>query len=184
VAIEILSTLVLFRNFAEWGGYSFPNGKIIGAFACIYVVNFWLTTRSSFQIYSGRLFFLDLLSLFILANLPTAIQATHPLWGYNPLFWFGLSVVELLNLDWNTVLRRESPTRSAKSHYRHWLLLTALAALMGMSVFVYQLLGSTFIVGVTAAWATMLFHIWMILRWNWDRYQLVKQHGQNFLDGQ
>jgi hypothetical protein len=182
VAVDILSTLILYHNFVEWGGYSSPDGKIVGAFACIYVVNFWLTTRSSFRVYSGRLLFLDLASLFILANLPHTIQAIQHPWGYSPLFWLGLSVVELLNLDWNSALKRESPAERVKSHYTRWWILTAIAAVMGVGVFTYQLLGNDLLVGRIAAGLVIVFHIWMILRWNWDRYKSLKNQGGSFLD--
>jgi len=56
-SIDVLSTLVVFYNFTEWGSYSTCQAKMIGLFSFLYLINGWITTWSSLPVYKAKIFF-------------------------------------------------------------------------------------------------------------------------------
>jgi len=182
VSIDILLTIVLFDNFSQWGTYQTLSAKIVGVFACIYVLNDWMTTRSSFAVYSPRIFFTDIITIFLFANFPNALSDSSNLWGYSPFFWLAVALVEFSYAFWDMVIKEASPTKEGQKNMIIWVYLTFLSTMLALGTFIYQVFGTSLIIGHAASAIVIIYLGGMTIKWNWERYQRSKAEGTPFLN--
>ena len=114
-SIEFLLLITVAYNFAAWGSYKSLPAKGLGLFACVYVLNNWITTCSSFSIYKTRMFFTDIIVIFLSINLPNSLINHVQPWGYNPQFWVLMGFMELVNIDWDCQILKDTPTEEGRS---------------------------------------------------------------------
>lgn len=179
--IDILLTLALFYNFSQWGGYQTLSAKIVGVFACIYVLNDWMTTRATFAVYSPRIFFTDIITIFLFSNLPNALNDKSSIWGYSPAFWLAVGLVEFNYAFWDKVIKEASPSEEAQKNLTLWTYLSFLSTTTALIVFLYQTFGTDLTLGHILSAIPTIYITGMTIKWNVDRYQRAKKEGTSFL---
>ena len=193
ISIDILLTIILFHNFSQWGTYQTLPAKLMGIFICIYIMNDWMTTRSSFDLYSPHLLIADMVVIFIFANIPHLLKEPHQMWGYSPFFWFAVGLVEFLYAFWDIVVKRVAPSEKVQKNLTFWAYLSFLSTVLCWGVFFYQMaceknwnhlqqwIGGDFVFyGHIASAIPVIYLLSLTIKWNWDRYQASKKEGSSF----
>lgn len=180
--VDILVTLALFYNFSQWGSYPTLQAKLLGVFACIYVLNDWMTTRASFVVYSVRVFVADILVIFIISNIPNALNSPNSIWGYSPFFWLAIGSVEFIYAFWDNVIKTLTPSKDAKKTLTAWTYLSFLSTALCVGVFIYQMVGKSILIGHLISLIPVSYLTIITVKWNWDRYTRAKAEGTSFLE--
>jgi len=191
-SIDILLTIVLFYNFSQWGTYQTIPAKLMGIFVCICIMNGWMTTRSSFDVYSPVLFVLDIMVIFIFANFPHLLNNSVLTWGYSTFFWFAVGLGEFLYIFWDIAINRFTPSEEAHKNLTFWAYLSLLSTVLCWGVFFYQIaceknwwdlqqqISNYVLYGHIGSAIPAAYILWMTIKWNWNRYQTSKQKGISF----
>lgn len=181
-SINLLLVLALFYNFAKWPSYGQLSAKIFGIFACAYVLNNWLSTRSTFNIYSLSIFYNDIVGIFLIVYLPFSLSVNDEIWGYSPTFWLAIGLIEFLNVFWNLHLHRKSNVDEAKRFLTGWVWMSFIAGLLSLILFLYLSLGENILLGHAVAGILTAIFIVMTVAWNVKRYNFLKNTGTSFFD--
>jgi hypothetical protein len=177
LSIEILTTLVLFHSFASWINFDGVWARCLGLFLCCYVLNDWMTTRSSHAFYSDLHFFSDVSTAFLLANAPGALRVSDPLWGYSPSFWLLLGSIELIYAGWNfgTLAQAKHPrARRSTLSDLFWALLSAGSCFL---VFILMKFTSFHLAAEILAGTTAIGLTVNLVKWNLQRIRRSREAG-------
>lgn len=177
LSIEILTTLVLFHSFASWISYSGLWARSLGIFLCLYVLNDWMTTRSSHSFYSDPHFFSDVSTAFLLANTPGTLRATDPVWGYSPSFWLLVGCTELIYVGWNFVTLAQAKHPRAKRSTQWDLVWALLSAGSCFLVYVLMMFTSFHLIAEILAGATAFGLTLNLIKWNLQRIRRSREAG-------
>lgn len=178
-AIDVLFLLTLAHHFILWWSYPGLSARLLGLLAIFVVVNDWLTTRSSYALYSARIFGLDLTIILILNGLPHALSRGWS--GSGPaMFWILLCLCEVCYAGWDLAVARRAPEPAAR-HLDKWTSASLFAAALygfAAGAYVSEQDRSLLVIATGLAGA---YAMGMLVVWNLQRRQLKRQNGQPFL---
>lgn len=181
-AIDVLATIALFYNFASWGGYQTTEARLLGLFACFYVTNGWLTSHSTFNVYSLRIFIIDTVTIFLYAYFPTALGDSSSIWGYSPVFWLVVGLSEFLYIIWDVSFMKLAPSETAQRNLGLWALTGLFSTVMGVGLFIFLSISTNLILGHLFSILAVIFILGLTFKWNFDRYKRAKNEGISFFD--
>lgn len=181
--IELLLLFVVGYNFASWGKFESLPSQLLGLFSCIYVINNWVTTRSSFDFYQMEMFFTDIIIIFLSMNIPNSLENPVKSWGYDPFFWILMGGMELVNVYWNYQLYKVSPSEKGRSGMLGWLIVTTIVMFGCFGLYFYlQYYAYSIEIGQILATILTLTLLALTVKWNLNRYKMEKSKGISFLD--
>jgi hypothetical protein len=155
--------------------------RVAGLVAILVVVNDWLTTRSSYDLYSADIFVLDLSVILILNGLPFALTMSH-VPNALALFWCLMASCELFYAVWDLAFRKRSEDERARKSLSLWTIASLLAVMLygANSYFQFARVSST--LSVVLDVVCLSYVVAMLIVWNVNRYRQNAKAGLRFLD--
>jgi hypothetical protein len=173
IAVEVLTTLVLFNAFVTWTRYAGIAAHLLGLFLCLFALNEWLTTRSSHAIYTDVHLVLDVSTAFLLANAPALLLNTTGRWGYSPFFWLDLAIIEGLYAGWD-VARVRRAQKGGKSIGAGELIRAIGSSLLCGGLFLVLGMPVSLLMGHVCAGVVVALLLTNMIWWNIQRASVSK----------
>jgi len=181
-SVNILLILVMFYNFISWGEYGTRPSKLLGIFACIYMLNDWITTRSTYNIYSSRFFFQDIITIFLFAQFPTALKDISYECGYSPYFWLLIGLTESVYVIWASTISKKSPSEKAQKSMVIWTILSSVTASSSFALTYFLLIFKDLAyLGHFLSGCLVVYILIMTIKWNHDRFVRSKKEETPFI---
>ncbi|MEO9875150.1 MAG: hypothetical protein ABJM26_20625 [Anderseniella sp.] len=138
-AVELLIVIALGFSFFQLSMSDRLLQLLTNLFVATSVLNFWLTTRVSFAVYSAKVFLVDIFSIAILFGMIVQAGVSGDGIYPPPVFWLLVAALEASYALWDVLLAGTATHSTAKKTFRLWTALSIIAVLGCVAAFVLGL---------------------------------------------
>lgn len=177
-AVDILFVVTIAHQGVIWWSIPTLLGRVLGIVGLFVTLNDWLTTRSSFALYSARAFALDLAVIFILNGIPQSVSNPNGSFG---LFWLLLALCEVCYIGWDLLIGALAGPKLS-NFWSGWTWASLIAALTYGGVAWAWLAVDWRVVPVGLSLVAATYCLVLLVIWNLQRYRVKRSQQQPFLD--
>lgn len=184
-AVELLVVITLGFSFYQLSLSESFIQFLVNVFVSSSVLNFWLTTRVSFAVYTSRVFLVDIFSIAILFGM--VVQAGSPNdVAYPPaVFWLLVAGLEASYAVWDVLLAREATEASAKKTFKIWTALSTLAVIGCVGAFAtemrYIFIDAPSWLAPSVGFSSLAYIFVMNVVWNFQLFAANKNQNETDL---
>ena len=179
--VDFLFILAIFYALIQSTQLHSWQGLILWLALFLIILNEQLSVRSSYDVYNGPIYALDLFSLFLYVSALYALTTPNNIYGYSPTYWLAIAFLWVSYALWDFVVLKQAYDEGARKSLLRWsrymLLCAPITLLSFLAIYwseSYVSFLSFHFINMGGQVLGLLIILWVLYVWNKERLNRLK----------